>query len=94
MLGATRLTTMTLRIKGLHVTLSINDIQRINALQNSDCRVLFIVMLNVITLSVIVLNVIILNVNILNVIMLNVFMLIAIMQNVKMLSVVLHKMTV
>ncbi len=75
MLGATTLTIMTLRIKGLHVTLSRNDIQRINALQNADCRVLFIVMLNVITLSVIMLNVIILNVNNLNVIILNIIML-------------------
>ncbi len=97
MLGATTLTTMTLRIKGLHLTLGMNDIQRINAMQNDDCRVLFIVMLNVITLSVImlnviILNVIILNVNILNVIILNVIMLNVFMLNIIMLSVVEPKM--
>jgi len=48
---------MALSINGLDVTLSINDTQDDNALQNAmccyaECRILFIIMLNVIMLSV------------------------------------------
>jgi hypothetical protein len=57
----------------------------------AECRVLFIVTLNVIVLNVIMLNVIVLNVNKLNVIMLNVIMLNVIMLNVIMLNVAILK---
>ncbi len=54
---------MTLRIKGLHVTLSINDTDHYYALRNAECscaecRILFIVILSVIILNVIMLSVV------------------------------------
>ncbi len=54
---------MALRINGLDVTLSINDTQDDNALQNAmrcyaECHILFIIMLNVIMLNVIMLSVV------------------------------------
>jgi hypothetical protein len=79
---------MILGIKGLNVTLIINDTQFNNALHysercNAECRILFVVLLNDVMLNVIMLNVIMLNVIILSVVLLSVVMI-----NVSMLSVV------
>jgi hypothetical protein len=73
----TTLSTMTLSIKGLFVTLSINDIQhkRHSACQKchyaeylyAECQNFLIVMMNVIILSVIMLNVVGLSVVMMNV---------------------------
>jgi hypothetical protein len=54
------------------MTLSITTLNRYGECHSAECRVLFIVMLNVIILNVFMLNVIILNVFMLNFIMLNI----------------------
>jgi len=61
---------MTLRKMGLYVTLSLKML-----CHYAECRVLFIVMLNVIMLTVVILIVIMLNVIMLSVVMLNVILL-------------------
>jgi len=46
--GTTTFSIMTLVIKGLFVTLSINDTHHNNALHYAECRILYIVMLIVV----------------------------------------------
>jgi hypothetical protein len=66
---------LTLSIKGFYVTLSITDILHCAECQDTECRVLFIVMLNVIMLNAIMLSDTMLNFVILTVFALNVIML-------------------
>jgi hypothetical protein len=53
---------MTLRRRGLHVTIIINDTQYTTLCRYGECHVLFIVMLNVVMLSDIMFNVVMLSV--------------------------------
>ncbi len=73
-LSRTAFNITTLSIKGLFVTLSINDgITHYIEFHYAECRDLCIVMLSVVMLSVIMVSVVMLNVVMLSVIMLNVF---------------------
>jgi hypothetical protein len=63
-LSITTFSLTTLSIKGLYVTLGINDTHSITMLchyakcRDAQCQILFVILLNVIVLSVVILNVV------------------------------------